>query len=284
MADGEADAQPRQTGGLGQGAQHQQVGCGLEIGQRQHAVAGEGLIELIHHHQRLRCGGRQLQDRLGSQARAGGVVGIAEQQQPRRRAVRRLAQGAADRLQREVEVGPLVGDGLDRHALHLGTGAVVAEGGAGGEQRLTAVAIGVEDGVNGGVNAVEQADLGRQQRSGQPGAAMAAISQVGDHRLTQAVVLRVDGDLLRRDGTQGLHHQRTGPHRVLIEVEAKQAPPPLQRGAVGVQGLHLGAGQGEAGLSRERGIHGCLLIGHRLTSAPGWGCPAGPGRASRYRR
>ena len=82
-------------------------------------------------------------------------------------------QGVADPLQREGERLTLVGNGLDRHALHLGTGRVVAKGGSGGEQRLTPIAIGMKDGVDRRIHAVEQAHLVGLQRQ----------AEIDDHRL-----------------------------------------------------------------------------------------------------
>ena len=61
---GNAEAQPSDASCFGEGAQHHQVGRCAEISLGQNAVSGEGLIELIHHHQRAGCGGRQLADRL----------------------------------------------------------------------------------------------------------------------------------------------------------------------------------------------------------------------------
>jgi len=53
---GNAEAQPSDASCFGEGAQHHQVGRCAEIGLRQNAVSGEGLIELIHHHQRAGSG------------------------------------------------------------------------------------------------------------------------------------------------------------------------------------------------------------------------------------
>ena len=83
IADGKAHAQARQPCGFGQRPQHEHIGVALEIHQGHHAVASEGLIELIHHHQGLGSGGGQLQDQLRCEAGAGGVVGITDQQEAR---------------------------------------------------------------------------------------------------------------------------------------------------------------------------------------------------------
>ena len=107
-ADGKTDAQARQPRRFGQGAQHHQVGVGRKgiaatQKPRQHAVAGEGLIELIHHHQGLGRRRRQGQDRVRGQAGARGVIGIADQQQLGRRHPG-PQQGGGERLQREGEI------------------------------------------------------------------------------------------------------------------------------------------------------------------------------------
>ena len=258
--DGKTDAQACQARGFGQGAQHQQIGGSGEIRQRKHAVAREGLVELIHHHQGAWGRRRQLENRFRRQARAGGVVGIADQQDPRGPpaglgGAAWCQHSGTDLLQREGEIGQPIRDRLDRHALHLGAGSVITEGGASGEQRLAPVAIGVKDGVNRRIHPVEQADLAGLQRQG----------QVGEHRIPQAVVLGVDGVVLGANRTDCLHHPGARAHRVLVEVKPQQPTPPLQRSAVGLEALHLRAGLGELWPRRIR----ALLWVHHIRSRVG---------------
>ena len=160
MPQGKTDAQPRQTGGFGQRAQHQQIRRGCEVGTGENAVAGEGLVQLIDHHQRRWCCGREFADDLRCQAGPGGVIRIADQEQSGLEDLQALA----NRLQRKVKGLPPIGNRLDRHPLHLSAGRVIAEGRRCGEQRLPAVAIGVKDGVDGCIDTVEQADLLGLQR------------------------------------------------------------------------------------------------------------------------
>ena len=106
--------------------------------------------------------------------------------------------------------------------------------------------------------------------------------QGGHHRLAQAVVFGIDGEVIRRHGPNRIHHLGTGPHRVLVEIEPQQPPPPLQGRAVGRERLHLrprlGIRQGNGTLDgsgidhRARSLHG-------LQPGPAWvRCTATPSR------
>ena len=134
----------------------------------------------------------------------------------------------------------MIGNRRNLHALHEGAGAVIAEGGAGGQQRVAAAAIGVEQRMNGRINTIEQANLRGFKRMGQARPTGATVGEIGDHRLAQALIFRVNGELIGRDGMDRLHHLGAGTDRVLVEIEPQQASPPLQRSAVGLQCFHLG--------------------------------------------
>ena len=54
-----------------------------------------------------------------------------------------------------------MGNGINHHPLHTGTGAVIPKCWAGGEHDLPTAAVGLADGVNGGIGSVEEADLSR---------------------------------------------------------------------------------------------------------------------------
>ena len=57
--------------------------------------------------------------------------------------------------------------------------------------------------------------------------------------------------------------------------EPQHLAAPLQRRAVGMQALHLRAWAREQGFRRQP-FGGIAVCRHRITCAPGWGCPAGP--------
>ena len=116
--------------------------------------------------------------------------------------------------QGKVERLTLIRNRLDRHALHPGTGAVVTKGGRCGQQRLTGIAIGLEHRMDGGINAVEQANLIRLQSR-----PAAGFHQVLEQRFPQAVVLRINGNLLGAEVAQRLGHQGAGANRVLVEIQ-----------------------------------------------------------------
>ena len=110
------------------------------------------------------------------------------------------------------------------------------------------------------VYAVEEADLLWGERL-----AEARCGEIGNHRLAQAVVLGIDGVLIGGDGADCLHHLRTGPHGVLIEVEPKQAPAALKRSAVGLEALNLGARLGKA-WNQHRTTRRIITISNGLLS------------------
>ena len=111
--------------------------------------------------------------------------------------------------------------------------------------------------MDGGIHPVEQSHLGGLQTAG--GQARLARNR-GHHRLPQAVVFRIDGVVVCRHGPDRLHHPGAGPHRVFVEVEPQQPPTPLQGGAVGLQGFHLGASRW-----RQRGRLGSSGFIHATT-------------------
>ena len=108
--------------------------------------------------------GGQGQHRLRCQAGAGGVVGVAEQQQAGRapapvRLGGRRGEGRENLLEGEGETGHAVRNRLDHHALHAGAGGVVAEGGTRGEETIAGCPVGLEQRMDGRIHPVEQAHL-----------------------------------------------------------------------------------------------------------------------------
>ena len=150
-------------------------------------------------------------------------------------------------------MAPLIGQGQDLHALHLGTRGVVAEGGCRSEQSVTGLTVGMKDGMNRSVHTVEQAHLVRVQWSSQSNAA-----EVGNQRLSQTVVFGINGDLFGGDPTQGLQHPWAGADGVLIEIQTQQITATLQGCAVGLEMLHLrtscGCSPGQLCIVSFRGV------------------------------
>ena len=157
-------------------------------------------------------------------------------------------------MQREAVVVALIGNGIHHHALHAGARLVVAKGGAGGEHHIAGVAVGLADGVQGCVNAVEQPDL------------LAWQSAEGlAEGLAQAVVFGIDRVVLGWDAADRLHHLGARPNAVFVEVQAQQAPASLQRSAVALQLFHLAAGRGELGAWIRHHIRSRLGMPSRLS-------------------
>ena len=92
--------------------------------------------------------------------------------------------------------------------------------------------------MNGGIRAIEQTHL-----IGLQAGSATTLHEVAHDGLPQAVVLRINRNLLRAEPPQGLGHQRAGANRVFVEIKAQHVAPTLQGGAVGLELLDGGAGR-----------------------------------------